>query len=110
MNNCNEELITFQDDLRNGMTLEDALTKHDLTLKEAVIECSAMSNKRGVSKGEYHHIYRGPMGKFKVSRQINNKRYCIMVEDLDIAVRIRNYFEEYGWTSRNLEYVKEKLQ
>ena len=31
------KLLKFQEDLRNGMTIEDALIKHELTFKDAVI-------------------------------------------------------------------------
>ena len=32
------KLEAFQEDLRNGLTLEEALLKHNLTFKEAVTE------------------------------------------------------------------------
>ena len=109
MKNCNEQVITFQNDLRNGMTLEDALQKHGLSFKEACILCHKTTSIRGTRNGEYHHIYKHFDGRFRVSREVNKKRYTVMVGTLENAVIIRDYLDMHGWNEENVKYVKEKL-
>ena len=100
----------FQEDLRNGMSLEEALQKWGLTFQEAVEECNKATSIRGIRNGKYHHIYKAPQGNYKVQRDIRKKRYTVMVDDLDTAVIIRDYLDEHGWTDENVEYVKRRLR
>ena len=44
------KLEAFQEDLRNGLTLEEALLKHNLTFKEAVTEMPRPIPKKRRSK------------------------------------------------------------
>ena len=81
----------FQEDLRNGMTLEDALKKYGLTFGEAVHRCNRLTSPVGTRHQKYHHIYKAPQGNYKVQRDIRKKRYTVMVDDLDTAVIIRDY-------------------
>ena len=101
----------FQEDLRNGMTLEDALKKYGLTFGEAVHQCNRLTSPVGTRHQKYHHIYRNAKKhEFKVERQINKKRYTIVVMGLENAVTVRDYLDTHGWNSENVEYVKRKVR
>ena len=100
----------FQEDLRQGMTLEDALKKYGLTFGEAVHRCNRLTSPVGTRHPKYHHIYKGIQGKLKVERQVNKIRYTILVDTLEDAVIVRDYLDEHGWNSRTVETIKRKLK
>ena len=100
----------FQQDLRNGMTLEEALQKWGLTFHDAVLECHKQTSTRGVRNGEYHHIYKHFDGRYKVERQLRKKKYTLIVENLDDAVLIRDWLDTNGWNKSNVEKIKRKLK
>ena len=98
----------FQEDLQNGMTLEDALRKHNLTFKEAVHECNRITSKKGVRYQRTHHIYKNA-NKYRVEKQIRKKRIQIQTDTYEDAVIIRDYLEEHGWTTENIEKIRRKM-
>ena len=88
----------FQTDLRNGMTLEDALIKYDMSFGEAVRKCRG----NRVRDGKYHNIYM-LHGKFRVEKMINGEViYTGVYEDLEEALRIRDLLEANDWNKECL--------
>ena len=98
----------FQKDLCEGMTLQEALVKHGLTLREAFEKCN--HGVAGVNKSKYYNIYLDRnTWSFRVERTVNKK--CFRVggfEELDDAVLVRDFLDEYGWTVENIERIKRK--
>ena len=86
----------FQQDLRNGMSLEKALQKHNLTLEEAFIRCT---NGATTSNNEYHHIYLNKQdSKFAIRKSILGKEQHFGVFDtLEEAVKYRDKLMANGW-------------
>ena len=46
------KLEALQDDLKNGLTLQEALLKHNLTFKEAVIHMPRPQPKKSSKRGK----------------------------------------------------------
>lgn len=100
-------IIDFQEDLRNGMTLEDALIKHELTLKEAIdcihkpvihpskkrkpyakrnIYCQVEKN---ISKrGDAYHLRKAIDGKMKWGGSYDT---------LEEARLVKDFLNKNGW-------------
>lgn len=92
----------FQQDLKNGMTIEDALNKHDLSFKEALSMCpkSNTSKKRQKidalkNRGRYIQQQRN---WFRVRKNIGGKTVDFGgYKSLEDAIQIRDYLIENGW-------------
>ena len=92
----------FQQDLKNGMTLEDALIKHNLSFKQAV-EMSPVqrTNKKrqkdNVRKNMSRYIQL--QGKsYHVRKTINGKTVSFgTFATLEDAIKVRDYLIEHGW-------------
>ena len=97
----------FQQDLRDGMPLEDALQKHHLTLKEAIdyvhkpITHSPHRKKPQTKRDVYKKVSRNISQKnnaYHVRKHINSKSFWGGSYDtLEDARKIRDYLDEYGW-------------
>lgn len=109
-------LTEFQQDLREGMTINDALIKHELTFKQA---CDTLHGYRirrkkqpnnhcdSFTKEKYITYNRK---KYLVRKNTNGKeRYYGRYTTLEEAVIVRDYLEEHGWTKHNLKVIKERL-
>ena len=99
MTSIETDLNEFRRDLQEGMRLEDALIKHNLTFKEA---CDKSKNFKG--NGKYHNIYLDKnTKKFRVEKMVNSKMiYAGSFEDLDKAVRCRDFYEQWGWDTKKV--------
>lgn len=107
----------FQQDLRNGMTISDALQKHQVTFKEAVDSMPRpMSNKQGKlrthKKGYYNTNQRyigGRSGHYYLRKQVRGKtRMFGTYKTIEDAVRMREHCEKHGWKERSIDqYCKE---
>lgn len=93
-------LKPFQVDLRNGMSIDDALKKHNLTLQEAVmsVPCNygrkrnnhkwREDNRNIHRRGRHFMIIKKKDGKTKTFGTYDNLRSARMVRD---------YLDSYGW-------------
>lgn len=109
----------FQEDLRNGMTLEDALTKHNLTFKEAVefvhkpITKKA-KNRRPYKKKNYYqsvdeHISH-KAGAFHVRKSINGEmKWGGSYNTLEDAQTVRDFLNKEGWNIVKVNEVCKKF-
>ena len=97
----------FQEDLRNGMGLEDALIKYNLTFKEAVEYCPrpfchrSRSQKPRMKRNVYKQIdkYISQRGEaFYVRKTSEGKNYWGGAYDtFEEAKLVRDFIEENGW-------------
>ena len=97
----------FQDDLRSGMKLEDALIKHNLSFREAVEYCpkpichkkhnQKPRQKRNVYKNIDKHIsQRGEA--YYVRKSSEGKNYWGgAYNTFEEAKLVRDFLEENGW-------------
>ena len=106
-----DKMQNFQDDLRNGMGLDDALCKYNLTLKEAFEAFPGT-----LRKGPNNRYHSGKLyitkrdGKFYIRKTINGKNLHFgTYHSLDDAIQIRDYFQEHGWDKSKLDEVCELL-
>ena len=109
----NNVLIDFQQDLRNGSSLHEALCKHNLSLKEAMDGMDKPLTRTHRKKRRYEmmgkFIYR--MGPYYVIQKsvkgtsVNFGTY----NSLSDAQMVRDYFLEHGWYKTKLDTVCELL-
>ena len=106
-------LTSFQQDLKNGMTIHDALCKHGLTFRQAVLGVSRpMTEKKPqyprsrcgekyiLRQGEKYHLRKRQNGRTMMFGTYNT---------LDDAVRIRDYCIKYGWKQKNIDKYCQEL-
>ncbi len=109
----NNVLIDFQQDLRNGSSLHEALCKHNLTLKEAMDGMDKPLTRTHRKKRTYeslgNFIYRmGPY--YKVQKTIHRNTLNFgTYNSLSDARKVRDYFLEHGWHKSKLDTVCELL-
>ena len=95
------DIATFQMDLRNGMSITDALKKHGFTLQEALDKVNpiayvpAHERKRNPDMKNISHR-RG--GNYSVRKKFNGStRTYGTYSNLHDAILVRDYFDENGW-------------
>ena len=105
------KMQNFQDDLRNGMGLEDALCKYNLTLKEAFEAFPGT-----LRKGPNNRYHSGKLyitkrdGTFYIRKTVNGKHLHFgTYRSLADAIKIRDYFQEHGWDKSKVDEVCELL-
>lgn len=101
-------LTLFRNDLRNGMGLDEALCKHNLSLKEAF---DRMLNDVAYSKA--HHFNPSYIerqgGRFYLSKTVNGIQtmFGVYSHHRD-AVKVREMCKRYGWIQGNVNrYCRE---
>ena len=108
----------FQQDLRDGMTLENALIKHNLTLKEAMEFCPKPIGQRYIKKKKkrkqvYTNVDRHISQKkdaFHVRKQKSYKTYWGgSYDSLEDAQKVRDFLEEHGWSPIKVNEACKKL-
>lgn len=111
--------IEFQTDLQNGMSLHDALCKHDVTLDEAFKTFYNRQYRKRDSNYWGENINRTETGEkyitknqgmFLVRKTINRKMvYFGRYSTLEDAILVRDYFIEHGWNRHLLNSVRKTL-
>lgn len=108
------KLQQFQQDLRNGMTLEATLQKHQLTLIEVWTELNRSTAGRPSEKKQYKnntgldptgekHIFKRN-GRYTLRKYSRGKtRMYGVYRSMEDAVRVRDYCMEHGWVQRNID-------
>ena len=95
------KLLLFQYDLKNGLTIDEACQKHDVTLKYAFENLpkaarmpKRIRNRRSNSR-QYiieHH------GKYVLRKAIEGKtEYFGRYDKITDAVKVREYCKKHGW-------------
>jgi hypothetical protein len=106
-------LIEFQDSLRNGMGLWEALKEYNLTLKEAMGRMDKPITKVKPRKVVFStmgpYVYRRDnyyiVQKRMKSKTVNFGTY----NNLDDAKKVRDYYLEHGWNRNTLNKVCREL-
>lgn len=108
-------LTEFQTDLNNGMSIETALQKHNLTLHKAFNTLHEQINpKRKPPKPRYKplgipNIYQ--IGtKYYIKKTIKGKgRLYGSYNSLEDALRMKQALEEDGWHQRHVDRICNEL-
>ena len=96
--------LSFRNDLRDGMTLENALRKYDFNLREVFDFC----HRRNLDS-QYRFIYL-LNGSFVIRRVVDGKQmYYFRCRELDDAVRIRDKLIECDWDKSKIPEIKMEL-
>ena len=105
----------FIEDMKNGMSLENALQKHDVSFKDAV-ELLQKQSGRGKKKTQWNaktgekYISKTKNGKYLIRKNINGKmRYFGYYDNIQDAIKVRDYFSENGWYWQRLNAVQKRL-
>ena len=98
----------FQQDLQNGMTLETALKKYNLTFKEAVefTHKPITRRRKGQRTSKKRHYYTKidtnisqKKDAYHVRKQVNGKsKWGGSYNSLEDAQKVRDYLDENGWS------------
>ena len=102
-------LTEFQQDLKH-MTLNDALTKHDLTLKEAINQITLPRKKKYERKTDKRNQYILKVkDKYYLRKWVNGKTVAFGIyNNLQDARLIRDKCNQKGWIQKNIDdYCKE---
>lgn len=112
----NQLLSDFRKDLRDGLTIAEACTKHNITFKYAVDNMERPYTKN--RKPNYNckgsrrvslYIYRLGTG-FTIYKSLNCKSHNFgTYRTLEDAMKVRDYFLENGWNVKEVDNVCEKL-
>ena len=97
----------FQQDLRDGMTLESALQKYNLTFKEAVDFCPRPMSKNNIKRSpkKRRNVYKRidstislKKDSYQVKKNAHGKTYWGgAYNSLEDAKQVRDFLEEHGW-------------
>ena len=90
----------LQNDLKAGMSIEDALTKHGMTFKEAFDGMPKPLGKTGVGE-KYITLHQG---KYIIQKTTKGKRRIFgSYNRLEDAIKVRDYCVEHGWYITKLD-------
>lgn len=92
-------LMPFQEDLRKGMSIDDALKKHNLTLKEAV-ESVPISYERKNQiqwRDDLRNIHRRGSHFTIIKKKGSKAKSFGTYDNLKSAKMVRDYLDLYGW-------------
>ena len=96
--------LSFRNDLKGGMTLENALMKHQLSLREAFQYCH-----RKNLENECRFIYL-TNGSFQVRRVVDGRNeYYYCCKELDEAVMVRDKLMEHDWDKAKMPEILKEL-
>lgn len=106
----------FKEDLQNGMPLEEALQKHNISLADAVELMKKQGYHRKKKRTQWNaktgekYISKTRGGKYAIRKHINGKmRYFGYYDNIEDAIKVRNYLYENGWYWQRINAIREKL-
>ena len=111
-------IFDFQNDLKNGMSISEALQKHNLTFKKAFNMLShtsvgrppkPRSEKRRVAKTGEKYIGSHESGSYFIRRLIDGEWTAFgSYSTLEDAIKIRDMCIKHGWVQSNVdEYCRQ---
>jgi hypothetical protein len=99
----------FRNDLKSGMSIDDALQKHDMTLQEAFSKMHhdlVFSNRRKVSREPYIHKRNNHL--FIMKKVEGKTTYFGVYDNMRDAKKIRDKCIRHGWIQSNVNrYCRE---
>ena len=111
----------FQQDLNQGMTIEDACRKHKVTFKRAfeILHYKDVNKdkiKRPTPRrplgntGEPYIRYDEKSGTYMLRKKVNKKfTYFGRYKTLEDAVQVRDYMMTHGWYKHRLDSIRKEL-
>ena len=109
----------FQQDLNNGMTIEEACCKHKVTFQQAfnILHYKDVNkdkiNRRRNPKGncgEPYIRYDEKSGTYMLRKKVNKKfTYFGRYKTLEDAVLVRDYMMTHGWYKNRLNSIRKEL-
>ena len=99
------KLLLFQQDLKDGMSIEEALKKHELTFQYACENMPRQLTKERKKGNPSKYISRNE-DKYLLRK---NNVYYGRYRTLKDAMRVRDYMEKHGWNKKDLKKIQEKL-
>lgn len=114
------DIIGFQQDLLDGMTINDACLKHEISFKEAVMLAHGQpsrktkkvrhkKNHRGVTVSPAQYIYIRN-NTYAVRKSVNGKMKMFgTYNSMEDAIRMRDALKADGWHQTHVDRICEKL-
>lgn len=99
--------MSIESDLQSFMSIDEVCRKHKLTFKELIQytkKAKTTSHTGELYIYQYNKKYR-VYRKFSKNGKIKH-RFVAHYPSLEEAIRARDYLEEYGWTSENIQQVR----
>lgn len=92
-------LKPFQVDLRNGMSIDDALKKHNLTLQEAVmsVPCNYGRKRNQKWRTDTRNINKRGEHFIIVKKKDGRTKTYGTYDSLKSAQMVRDCLDDYGW-------------
>jgi hypothetical protein len=107
------KLTRFQKDLQKGMSIDEALHKHQLTLSEAFhgLHYNGENHKKTLStKNKNKFIITSGRNRHKIRKTINHEYVNFGVyESIQDARRVRDQLLSCGWDKTQLPQIWRKL-
>lgn len=115
------DITQFQNDLQSGMTLENALTKHNISLAEAftrlhykVNQKTPNKRKRNIKRYNASQYIQARDGKYYLRKtvQTTKGRTTLLFgtyNTLEDAIRMREALKEDGWHQRHVDSICQRL-
>lgn len=102
-----QKLIEFQQDLRNGLTVEEACTKYNIPFNYVFKNMERINKRQGPNDPQLKYITKRS-GHFSVRKTVKGKQIVFgTYSTLEEAIKIREYCEKHGWIKSNIdEYCK----
>ena len=109
-----DEILLFQHDLKNGMSIDDALIKHGLNFLDVWhrlhYKPRADKKTRPVHSTGEKYITRQDERKYVIRKQIGNKYiYFGGYETLEDAITMRNWLLENQWDKTRWKAQRRRL-
>ena len=96
-------LLKFQKDLQNGMSIADALEKHQLTFKYVCDNLprayrTLQRRKTGQPRSKSRQYIKELRGKYYLQKSVEGRMQHFGVYDtITDAVKVREYCKKHGW-------------
>ena len=111
------KLLEFQKDLQNGLSIDEACSKHDVSFGEAVLGFNHLQ-KRNKSKKKGKKVKCSTPSKyifqrddrFTIRKTIKSKTMIFgTYNSLEDAIRVRDELINIGWKQRSVDSICEQL-
>ena len=109
------KLVEFQKDLQNGLTIDEACSKHDVNFGEAVLGLNPLQKKKKrngrkmVCSTPAKYIFQRD-DTFTVRKNVKRKTMVFgTYSSLEDAVKVRDELIRIGWKQRSVDSICERL-
>lgn len=114
-----QRLAMFQYGLKHGMTISEALTKHNLTFKQAFQEFHEYQKKnqnrengkkQRIEKTTNEQYIYARDGRYYLRKCIKNEsKFFGVYRTLEDAMKVMDYCIQYGWKQHSIDRYCEEL-